>query len=325
MTTMPLSLRSDDLDVVLRPDQGGAVDEIVHRPSGAQLLYRTSWGGRPGTVAVQHGPGGWLEHYRGGWHVLIPNGGAGCTFEGVDHGFHGEGSMAPFAVGSHDQRTATLEAELFTVPLQVVRTVTVDGLRVEVDERVTNVGAAPVTFMWVHHPGFGGELLEGPVQIDIAGTSVTTGDDPHEDAGERHSAWPMLEYSDGRQVDLSCPAAGQAVLAYVTDLTEGEARLRCVDTGLEARLSWDLDAFPYCWLWIERRATPGWPWYGRADVVGIEPASSWPGEGIAAVAARGGRLLTLAPGESRSATVAMTVIGPVQPQQPAPTQPGGAP
>ena len=45
---------------------------------------------------------------------------------------------------------------------------------------------------------------------------------------------------------------------------------------LACTLSWDLDVFPYAWLWQELGATAGPPWFGRAYTIAIEPATSFP-------------------------------------------------
>jgi hypothetical protein len=68
-------------------------------------------------------------------------------------------------------------------------------------------------------------------------------------------------------------------------------------------LAWDIDDFPYAWLWHEIRS-PGFPFYGRTYIVAIEPASSWPGTGLRDAIDRG-QAIVLQPDDQRSTTVAL--------------------
>jgi hypothetical protein len=52
------------------------------------------------------------------------------------------------------------------------------------------------------------------------------------------------------------------------------------------------------------------PWCGKARLIGIEPNSTWPANGLADAARRGGRLLTLQPGAEVIATVRLNVFKP---------------
>ncbi|MDR1512839.1 MAG: hypothetical protein LBS56_05065, partial [Propionibacteriaceae bacterium] len=77
--------------------------------------------------------------------------------------------------------------------------------------------------------------------------------------------------------------------------------------SLGIRLTWDADVYPYCWLWQELGGTQGEPWRGQARVIGIEPAASWPGQGLARVAASTGTALRIGPGATVAGEVALTV------------------
>jgi hypothetical protein len=78
-------------------------------------------------------------------------------------------------------------------------------------------------------------------------------------------------------------------------------------------LSWDAGIFPHAWLWMELGGTNDAPWNGRARLVGIEPNTTWPGNGLADTARRGADLLRLDPGDRRQATVRLQVLRSSQP------------
>ena len=68
-------------------------------------------------------------------------------------------------------------------------------------------------------------------------------------------------------------------------------------------MAWNARDFPHVWLWREH-GSKGFPFYGRASLVAIEPASSWPGLGLAE-ARRRGQAIELAAGATRSTTMSL--------------------
>ncbi|WP_344832616.1 hypothetical protein [Nonomuraea dietziae] len=52
---------------------------------------------------------------------------------------------------------------------------------------------------------------------------------------------------------------------------------------------------PYLWLWQELGASTDWPWWGAAYVVGLEPFSSMPTDGLSAAVDNTGRRCSSAP------------------------------
>ena len=64
---------------------------------------------------------------------------------------------------------------------------------------------------------------------------------------------------------------------------------------------------PFAWLWQELRAFDGYPWYGEAYTVAIEPSTSYPAQGLAAVLAKTQTQQTLAGGESRVFTTSVSL------------------
>ncbi|HVQ91839.1 MAG TPA: DUF4432 family protein [Mycobacteriales bacterium] len=302
-----LLLRSERLEVALSPEFGGGLTGIRDRSSGGQVLWRTPWADetpvpprdRPLDVDT------WVRHSRGGWQVLLPNGGDDCDWHGVRHGFHGEATVIAWRVLRQSGASATLAAALSATPIDVERTVTATGADVVVTERLSNRSAQPVDLMWTHHPGFGGDLLAGPVRLDtnagafqlddrapVVGLPATPGD-----AGR----WPWVG-----TVDLRHPRDGSALLGYLSDF-DGDpwVRLARADGSLGVRLGWDAATFPRCWLWQELGGTTGSPWHGAVRVIGVEPATSWPGQGLARAA---GTTFRLAGHGTTTTSVTLTVL-----------------
>lgn len=311
-----VTIGSETLEVEVTPAKGGDVVSIRRRADGAEVLWRTPWGGRPGGQAL---PGSddqaaWLERYPGGWQLLFPNAGEGGVHRGVRHVFHGEASLAPWACTA-GERSAELWLTCFSVPVTLRRRLTVDGDTLTIEERVANQGDETVECVWAQHPGFGGDLLAAPARIDCGATRVQV-DEVYDPPGNRlrpgaAGTWPHVAGHDGEQVDLRLPLEGGSAFAYLLDFAGGEgwASLTREDGRLGVRLSWDATVFPVAWLWEELGGSRGWPWFGRGRVVGLEPCTSWPGHGVADVARRSGTQLRLAPGASLETAVRLQVSG----------------
>lgn len=304
------SLHNEQLEVTVLADKGADIYSLVHRASGVDVLFKAPWGVRPPGPWLRAASSleRWMEAYPGGWQLLLPNGGDECKERGVTWGFHGEAALAPWAVLDRTGSSATLETNLFSAPLHVLRSLTLDGPVLRVDETITNRSAAPVEVMWSHHPAFGAPFIEEGCLIS-AGCRVLQADDPAPgtlfSVGSRH-AWPMATTSRGEVVDMSIvpgPQQTRAVLAYLLDFTSGYFAITNPRLGLGVGLRWPLEVFHKAWLWQEVHSTMDWPWFGRAYVVAVEPASTVPGHGMANARAKGQSGARLRGGESRRVTV----------------------
>src|SRR4051794_34114530 len=99
-------LESDRLRIAVDPMLGGTIRSVEHLELGTQVLGKVPWNPEttPLDPAAVTDPATWLSRYTGGWSILFPNGGDACTFRGVFHGFHGEGSIAPWDMRSDADR-----------------------------------------------------------------------------------------------------------------------------------------------------------------------------------------------------------------------------
>jgi hypothetical protein len=261
--------------------------------------------------ARSEAPGGgtsaerWLEMYPGGWQTLFPNGGD----EAEGYGFHGSACLAPYSFDAGDTEV-TLRAEVAGFSIERNVSVRADG--VDVVERITNLAARPRNTMWSHHPAFGAPLISGDARVEC-GARTFVADDARDvvhgdlQPGAR-SVWPQAVARDGAEVDLRLLPPDGAPLdrfGYCTGFDDGWATI--VGTDLDVRLEWDARVFPCAWYWLEARATTGAPWFGEAYVFAIEPASTWPGRGLANARVKGNGPLTFAPGETIEAPVSLTV------------------
>jgi galactose mutarotase-like enzyme len=315
MTEGPVLLESDGLKVVVDPVLGGTITSIVHQATGASVLGTVPWLPKPGPAESHAAPdeATWLRHYSGGWPILFPNGGDACTFDGVLHGFHGEGSRAAWDAEQGAGRLH-LRRNFETVPVRMERELSLDGESLTIRERVTMLGDRPVSVMWGQHPTFGSDLLDGPFEIGSLARRVVV-DDRFDSPGNplqpgASGTWPNVPGKAGL-FDLSRPRDPMAAMAYMMDFAQPAAWIRRLDDSIAAMLTWDAAIFPYAWLWCELGATEAAPWNAKTRLVGIEPNSTWPGNGLLDSHRRGAPLLSLRPAERVESWIRIEVTRPM--------------
>jgi hypothetical protein len=284
-----ITLRSDALTVSLDPDRGGEITAITAPERGNALSYH-DW---PAPLEAGLGPSygsselDWLSKYRGGWQFLFPNSGSESHHGGIPVAFHGEASLAPVVV-EHASRTDCTIRTAARLSLVLRRTVRLapDEATVFVEEEVTNVGITDMPFVWGHHPTF--PAVTG-ARIDLPDSKFFVEPSAPGDLSFSSGDWPVGRASDGSTVNLGeVPSSPMVRLLYLYELSGAWAALR-PPAGSEApgiAMSWDHDAYPFLWLWL-LNADPGFPWFGRAKILGIEPQRAWPFDGLAGAVDRG--------------------------------------
>lgn len=284
MTVPFIELASDDVAAVIDPGYGADILSLIDLRSGVDVLFRSPWRERAdairagGPASSSDPSAGWLERYRGGWQTLCPNSGDPRSVHGAPVGFHGEVSRVAWGVDSVAADSATLHVELFTVPVRIDRRIELLGTKLSITDTLTNLSDGSLEFDYSHHPAFGGAFLDGDCRIDSGATRFTS--DPERPGsaapGSVHE-WPAGVSTAGATVDLRRipgPDEPMEVFGWLSDFTGAWATITNVDLGLSVRLEWDGERLPYAWLWQELNGSDNFPWYRRARVVAIEPAST---------------------------------------------------
>ncbi|HEX2325006.1 MAG TPA: DUF4432 family protein [Chloroflexota bacterium] len=318
-----VTLRNGQLEVVLLPEKGGEIYALRSLEHGVDLLWKSPWG--PGLPPLPSASGeasqtAWLDHYGGGWQELFPNAGAACTVDGAAHPFHGEASVVPWSyrLGTHvtpdreELPQVQLEVRLARSPFRLQKRISLDSRRplLHVWERVTNESRQRRPYIWGQHPAFGAPFLAGGCRLDVPAGGYVAADpqvSPRSPVvpGAR-SRWPHVTSARAagaagqQKVDLSVvppPEAEVDTLGFLVDLSAGWYALSNEAMGLGFALTWPLEVFSCLWLWQELGGTLDYPWYGAAYVMGVEPHTSCPADGLAAAVQRG-NARSLGPGES---------------------------
>lgn len=286
-----IKLASAALEVWLDPDRGAEITR-VSAPGGRNLLFHDPTR-TPLRASRSTGYGSsaddWLSEYRGGWQELFPNAGAACEVAGVQLPFHGEASAARWEVHESSARSAVLSTPA-RLPLVLERRMDLDPGRpvLRITETVRNESARPVPYVWGHHAAF--DAVPG-ARIDLPAATVEVPSDYDPDLNDLRpgttAPWPRVPAKDGGEIDLRVvPDGPRERVAYLTGLAAGWTALRHPATGAGVALAWDVAAFPHVWCWTEIGG-PDFPWYGRSRIVALEPAASWPNDGLARAIERG--------------------------------------
>jgi hypothetical protein len=292
---------------------GAQVVEFNDKRRDLDLVWLAPGGNRPG--------GGWFDTYPGGWQEVLPNGGAPARFRGAELGQHDE--VAGLAwdcqllTDREDEVAVRLQVDTVRTPFQVskVLRLTGDGPRLDVEEELTNLAPVPVPAMWGQHLAYGAPFLRSGGRIRLPdGVRVLPHPEPINPARRTVAAggpyrWPVVPTPDGDRTDLSAipPPGGPSDIVYLTGFTEGWYELSD-PAGAGVRVEWDATVLPYLWLWHELGDTVDHPWWGRAYVVGVEPFSSYPTDGLPEAVANGTALL-LGPHETRELDWSIGVMG----------------
>ncbi|MEA2596302.1 MAG: hypothetical protein QOF01_2771 [Thermomicrobiales bacterium] len=310
-------LENDLLAATVLVDKGADIYELIYKPKGIDVLWKSPWGlRRPGGghPSALSSAVAWIEAYEGGWQEIFPSGGGPCDYKGVELNFHGEASMLAWDYDIVEEKNAVelrLCVRLARSPLRLERAMRVESGQpvLSLNERISNEGGEAIDYMWGHHPAFGAPFLSAACRIDTNAMSLISDDayeHPHSpiDAGRTYR-WPAGGRGD-QKLDLSAvpgPDAQRAMLGYFAEYDDEHAwyGITNADLGFGVGMVWPVAAFPHAWFWQEMHASPGFPWYRCVYVMAIEPGTSYPGQGLVNVMEKTGTHRTLQPGESAAA------------------------
>lgn len=308
-------LENQLLRVTVLAGLGSDVIEFCYKPRDLDATWLSPGGLRDPRAAAGTAAddvSAFLDRYRGGWQEVLPNGGAPSRYRGAALAQHGEVAGLPWdAEVTADDAAAvevTFSVRTTRMPLRVSKTMRLEAgsARLTVSESVTNEAAVSVAAMWGQHLAYGPPLLVPGCRIRLPdGLMVTPHPHPINPPRRLVAAggpweWPVVPAADGGAVDLSVVPAWEAPsdIVYLSGFTVGWYELLVPEGAAGVRVEWDAAVLPYLWLWAELGASRDYPWWGCGRVLGLEPFSSYPTDGLAEAVANGTALVLL-PGESR--------------------------
>lgn len=288
---MSVLIRNNQLEVTVTPERGADITRLTDRQSGIQVFAESPTGQvTASSIAPGSSQSRWLSGYPGGWQLLVPNAGTERVWDGATQGFHGEASLAKWKVIDESTDWVELETFLFTAPLHLQRTVNLEGPRLRVADRVTNLAPNDTKFRWGQHPAFGHHFLDDESYLEIfAGRFLADAENSGTLATPQSTGLPADLLPQGPKlhtIALPGPGSQQSLSGAFTDFPvdkEGGSLASVVfvspSARLSARVSWNTSVHPHAWFWIEAHSVRGWPWFQRLYAIAVEPSNILPGEG----------------------------------------------
>jgi galactose mutarotase-like enzyme len=309
-----VTLATDLLRVTVLPEKGADVVELVHVPTGVDVLFKAPWGLRPPGAPPREEADGleFIGNYEGGWQELLPNANDACSYDGAELPFHGEVALLPWRAEAGSETEVTLTVRCRRLPLELERVMRLERERPELVVRgtVRNVGGERMPFVWGQHLVLGPPFLEAGCRLELPATTVVTAGQVWEATARlepgQESPWPHARLRGGGTVDLRevpGPEAASHDDLYVGGFSEGRASVENRRLGLTFRLRWDERVYPWVVLWQ--------PYGGALDAslagsyaLGLEP---WTSRHNLAAAIEHGEARWLDPGESLSTTLVASI------------------
>ncbi len=303
---MELRLENQYITAVVNPINGGTISHIGSSldPTTNVLAWYEWDAPEPMSVAYPENESEthWLSRYRGGWQFLTPNAGNECVHEGQRHSCHGESSILPWTIVSKSNDQVTLEVTIFdSLCVQRILEIDSENAIFRAHTQITNTTQVVQEIVIVEHIAF-----QGSTEARIDAPEKSTWAFPKgfkEDGGE-----PMLWSESGKgRPDLRAPIeSAYERLAFLHSGNEGWVKIADKERGTGALLTWDKKIFPFLWYWQER-FSPRFPFFKRAEITGLEPASCYPDDALTG-ASKGGRSTFISAGQNVAFTTQVELI-----------------
>lgn len=264
-----LLLECDRMRLTLFPDAGAKILNLVHKPSGFDLLWIN-----PRVPLRRTYPGAAFDDiWCGGWDELFPTD-PPCEIDGNTFHDHGDLWFGPWSwsVVHDDGAEATVYLRRYTVALPCLMerwlTVRRDGVHVGFRYRLTNLGTQPVPFTWSLHVA---HAITPDSRIHLPARSI---DVVPEQPGRFAAAQVPLGWPRHEGVDMGAVLSADSGLTewlYARELDQGWCAVTHPSADVGLALAFDRRVFKMVWLW---GVYGGWRGH---YVLLTEPSSSPPG------------------------------------------------
>jgi galactose mutarotase-like enzyme len=221
-----------------------------------------------------------------GWDECLPSvGECSVQTDAGNHSIpdHGDLWRVEWNVVSANTNSVALEAQCFSLPLTVRRTLELTedkaGWHLRLQYELCNVGDHPVPWSWAAHPLFAVEEGDRIVLPDsIRSLRVEGSGGGRLGALNDNVSWPVATLADGALSDLSQARSprseiGDKLFAGPLGASENWCSLERPAMGVRIRVSFDPAATPYLGLWI---CYGGWPdrTGPKQTCVALEPSTA---------------------------------------------------
>ncbi|MGA9405709.1 MAG: hypothetical protein WBW71_01125 [Bacteroidota bacterium] len=290
-------LHSRYCTVKIDPGRGGAILSIISHAENDEWIYYNL------QQRIQHSSAGLYDDvWCGGFEELFPNDAPGVV-NGRMLKDHGELWQASWDMKEKKEHTVTMEMSCESVPAIISKTIFLetDLPRLAIKYKIENCSSQTYPYLFKLHPAMrieagdqilmpGGEIIP----VDISFSKILGHEGPF--------LWPLVEGKLSEKIDISMIPPRQKILQefiYVNRLPQGWCGLRRNRTKEEFVITYPMDVFPYCWLFM---ALGGWR--DHYTVV-LEPCTNYPKDMQTAIGM--GTCMIMKPFEKRTFTVSISL------------------
>lgn len=306
-----LRLSTDVVSIDVVPELGGSIIALRRRSDDTDVLFHTPWGLRAkGALTVPGDPETvWADTYPGGWQTTFPNGGDSAIAYGAEWGFDGEARVTPLDwefTGS----SLIMTGRLVRSPFEITKIVSVQDDSITVAETVKNVGTESLEVMWGSQVAFGAPLLSADTIVEASATTVHPDTTVvYRSSYDDITPWPRTPGEDS-MINLRIlpgPEDEETRLAYLGDFYAPEISITNPALDLCVTLEWDTEIWPYVWYSLEANKRTGFPWFGNAYFLTLQPGTSWPAHGLHDARRISQSTIWVAPGGAQTAHLSLRI------------------
>lgn len=286
-------IQNEVIRISILIDKGTDIFEFLYKPKDIDFMWRSPNGFRnlQRLLDTSNFYEGFMSSYHGGWQEIFPSASGSSNYKGVETGYHGEVASLKWDYEVIIDTPEVVEVKFITrtmkTPFLLEKRIRLESNKplVVIEERMGNLGKVPMAYMWGHHPSFGAPFLNEKCRLFLPECEIIT--QPNEQTVSRflpsqHFIWPFAVDRNGKKVDLrNIPSINSNYSDMLYARFKKDSWFALVNTDKRVGLGfvWQKEMFPYLWIWQEFGGTTGYPWYGNAYTMALEPFTSLPGNG----------------------------------------------
>jgi len=287
-----LFLENSLIKVGILVDKGTDIFEFTHKSTNVDFMWASRLGVRDPrsfTPTISTKLGAFLDYYEGGWQDLFPNADEPCIYKGAEIGLHGEVCLMPWECtvlqDNNDEIVVRFSVSTYRTPFRIEKILRLgrDKPVLEIEETITNEGLEEMDFMWGQHPALGPPFLDEQCVISLPKCRVRSdsflGSDFSRIAPDQDVEWPFIKGKDGRMIDLRQVPSKDANCndrVFIYGYSDGWYAVTNREKKVGFAMTWEKPTFPYLLYWQSFGGWHGYPFYGTAYTMALEPRSSFP-------------------------------------------------
>lgn len=290
---MAVQLVNSEVEVSIRPDLGGRIDQLHDRKTGKDWLWHPP-GYDPTQIRSLPVGASFDEHWTGGWDEIFPNDAAG-DFRGRSLVDHGELWSQEWETVEAQADRVRLVRECQTVPVRIEKMVQLHATQpqVQITYQFRNLSQEVLPFLFKQHAAIaieaGDEILLPSCMVEPVALEFS------KIIGQAEpTRFPAALDAYGQPVQLNRvppPSSQLQEFYYCSTLETGRCGIRNEKTQTALVMEFDQADFPYVWVFQSYGG-----WHGHYVLV-LEPCTTMPYD--LEIACQKGTIAQLQPGESQ--------------------------